>query len=100
MTYSVRNGKLGFECDVCFRFVSDLKSLKSCDRCHKAICPLCSIPHFIQSNLHAQSFRNRQIEKLSYVCPDCKAELESEEQEEAREKEEYWREVEEEEDKL
>jgi hypothetical protein len=88
MGYSVRNGKVGFECDVCGVFVGGLRFYRSCHRCHKAICSLCSIPHFITSKLPPQFFRNRRIDKPSYVCPDCKEELENEEIEVQAEEEE------------
>ena len=79
MGYSIRNGKLGFECEVCWRFVGDLRLSNFCRRCHKLICTLCSIPHFFTNKLPPQFLRSRRMDKLSYVCPDCKEELESEE---------------------
>jgi hypothetical protein len=79
MEYSVRSGKHGFECEVCGRFVGDLKLSHFCRRCHKLICILCSTPHFFPTDLSPQFLRNRKIDKPSYVCPDCKEELGSEE---------------------
>jgi len=74
-----QNDKLGFECEVCGNFVGDLKLSHICRRCHKLICTLCSTPHFFPSSLPPQFLRNRKMEKPSYVCPDCKEELENEE---------------------
>jgi len=34
---SDRNGKLGFECDVCGVFIGDIRLIKRCYRCHKDI---------------------------------------------------------------
>ena len=87
MGYSVRNGKLGFECEVYFR-VSDLRLSHFCRRCHKLICTLCSTPHIFPNDLPPQFLRYRRIDKPSYVCPDCKEELENEEIEVQAEEEE------------
>ena len=88
MGYSVRNGKLGFECDVCGDFIGDLRLSNICRRCLKRICTRCSILHFFPDKLPPQFFRYRRIEKPSYVCPDCKEELENEEIEVQAEEEE------------
>jgi len=88
MGYSVRNGKLGYECDVCGGFIGDLRLSNICRRCCKRICTRCSILHFIPSKLSPQFFGYRRIEKPSYVCPDCNEKLENEEIEVQAEKEE------------
>lgn len=90
MGYSVRNGKLGYECDVCGVFIGDIRLLRSCYRCHKNICSLCAKLSFNASKLPPQFFRYRRIEKPSYVCPDCKEELENEEIEAQAEDEEEF----------
>jgi len=78
MGYSVRNDKLGFECEVCADF-SDLRLTNLCGRCHKRICISCSTAHFFLDKLPSRFFRYRRIEKPTYVCPDCEEELENEE---------------------
>jgi len=88
MGYSVRNGKLGYEYDVCGVFLGDLRFYKSCRRCQKAICSSCAVLSFSPSNLSPRFLRYRRIEKPSCVCPDCKEELENEEIEVQAEKEE------------
>jgi len=78
MGYSARNGKLGFECDVCGVFVGDIRIIKSCDRCHKDICPpharLTSKP----ASLRPQFRPSRWGDRVCYVCPDCDEERQRE----------------------
>lgn len=88
MGYSVRNGKLGFECDVCGVFVGDIRLLKSCYRCHKDICPLHARWIIKPASLRPQFRFYRWEDRLCYVCPDCKEELENEEIEAQAEEEE------------
>jgi hypothetical protein len=87
MGYSVRNGRLGFECEVCGDF-SDLRLTNLCGRCIKRICWRCSIAHVFPDKLPPRFFRYRRIEMPSYVCPECNEELENEEIEAQAEKEE------------
>jgi len=79
MGYSVRNGKLGFECDVCGVFVGDIRLLKSCYRCHKDICPLHARLTLKPASLRPQFRPSRWDDRLCYVCPDCDEERQREE---------------------
>ena len=88
MGYLARNGKLGFECDVCGDFIGDLRLSNICRRCRKRICMRCSIAHLFPDRVPPQFFRYRRIEKPTYVCPECNEELENEEIEAQAEKEE------------
>jgi hypothetical protein len=92
MGYSVRNGKLGFECDVCGVFVGDIKLLKSRYYCHKDICPLHARFFVKRSDLPPQLRKYRRDDPICYACPDCDEErqredLEKEEEEKQRQKE-------------
>lgn len=88
MGYSVRNGKLGFECDVCGVFVGDIRLLKSCYRCHKDICPLHARWTLKPTSLRPQFRFSRWEDKFCYVCPECDEERQREEQEEKKKEEE------------
>jgi len=87
MGLSARNGKPGFECDICGVFISDLRFHKSCSRCHKDICSRCAALSFSSSNLFPRFNRFRRIERPSYVCPDCEEELHNEKKEAQTEEE-------------
>jgi len=78
MGYSVRNGKLGFECDVCGVFVGDIRLLQSCYWCGRVICPLHARLFFKPSDLPPQLRRYRRDDGLRYACPDCFEEHERE----------------------
>jgi hypothetical protein len=88
MGYSVRNGKLGFECDVCESFFPGLFLMELCHKCKKQICPKCQRIHLSPSRSSFRLQRYPRLEKPTFVCPDCEADLESEEIEAQAEKEE------------
>lgn len=88
MGLSARNGKPGFECDVCGAFTGDLKFLKSCRKCHKDICSSCAALSFGPNDFFPRFNRRFRIEKSSFVCPECEEELEDEKIEAQAEKEE------------
>jgi hypothetical protein len=87
MGLSARNGKPGFECDVCGVFIDDFKFLKSCRRCHIDICLGCASLSFNPSDLFPRFNRHLRIEKPSFVCPDCEEELNKEKTEAQTEEE-------------
>jgi hypothetical protein len=87
MGYSARNGKLGFECDVCGVFVGDIRLLKSCYRCHKDICPLHARLTLKPASLRPQFRPSRWDDRLCYVCPDCDEERQREELDDKAEEE-------------
>lgn len=88
MELSSRNGKPGFECEVCGEFVGDLRLSHICRRCGKHICLRCSISRFMPSKLPPRIFGYRGIERSSFVCTDCEEILENEETEAFVQKEE------------
>jgi len=88
MGLSARNGKPGFECDVCGAFIGDLKFLKSCRKCHKNICSSCAALSFGPNDFFPRFNRHFRIEKHQFVCPDCEEELEDEKIKAQAEKEE------------
>jgi hypothetical protein len=87
MAYSVRCGKLGFECDVCGVFVGDIRLIKSCYSCHRVICPLHTRLFFRTSDLPPQFRRYRKDDGFRYACPDCDEERQRKEQEEQKKEE-------------
>jgi len=97
MAYSVRYGKVGFECDVCGVFVGDIRLLKSCYRCHKDICPLHARWTIKPASLRPQFRFSRLVDKFCYVCPECDEERQREEQEKEEEVRQRQEEIEEEE---
>ena len=88
MELSARNGKPGYECEVCGEFVSDLRLSHICRRCGKHLCLRCSVFHFMPSKLPLRILGHRNIERSSFVCPDCQEILENEEAAAQAEKEE------------
>jgi len=97
MGYSVRNRKLGFECDVCGVFVGDIRLLKSCNRCQKVICPLHARLFLKTSDLPSQFRRYRRDDGFCYACPDCDEERQREKLEKEGEERQRQKELEEEE---
>jgi len=88
MAYSAKYGKLGFECDVCGNYFPGLFLMETCRKCEKQICPLCRRIRLSQSRSYFGLHRRLKFEKPEYVCPDCAADLESEEIKAQAEKEE------------
>ena len=88
MSYSVRYGKIGFECDVCGNYFSGLFLMELCRKCKKQICPTCRRIHLSPSRSSFRLQRYPRLEKPTFVCPDCETDLESEEIEAQVEKEE------------
>jgi len=86
MAYSVKYGKLGFECDVCGDYFPGLSLIEICRECKKQICPLCRRIRLSQSRSYFGLHRRSKFEKPEYVCPDCEANLEIEEIEAKAEK--------------
>ena len=78
MGLSARNGKPGFECDVCGAFIGDLRLHKSCCKCHKDICSSCAALSFSPRDFFPRFNRYPRIEKPSFVCQDCEEEFENE----------------------
>ena len=99
MGYSVRYGKLGFECDVCGVFIGDLRLLKSCYSCHKDICSLHARWTLKPTSLRPQFRFSRREDKFCYVCPECDEERKREELEKEEEEKQKQEELEEEEAK-
>jgi hypothetical protein len=97
MAYSVKYGKLGFECDVCGVFIGDIRLLKNCYYCHKDICPLHARWGLKPVSLRPRFRFSRWEDRFCDVCPDCEEERQREEQEKEEEERQRQEELEEEE---
>lgn len=90
MAIQIKDGRIGFSCDVCGEFVGNIGLRESCQKCRKDLCFDHARPGHVRMKSPPALRRIRF--KLTFLCPACLDEIEREEQEEQQEKEELEKE--------